>query len=95
MYTKCYDIFCVTETWLNEMIYNNELLPTDYNIYRNDRGSRGGGVLIAVSNSTPSKLVTCHTHIEMITVELEVSPKLLVYVYTYHQIVRMSINEKY
>ena len=78
MYTKSYDIFCVSETWLNETIYDNEILPSNYTIYRNDRRSRGGGVLIAVSNSIPSKIIERYTGIEMISVELELSPKLLI-----------------
>ena len=78
MYTKSYDIFCVSETWLNETIYDNETLPSNYTIYRNDRRSRGGGVLIAVSNSIPSKIIERYTGIEMISVELELSPKLLI-----------------
>ena len=78
MYTKSYDIFCVSETWLNETIYDNEILPSNYTIYRNDRRSRGGGVLIAVSNSIPSKIIKRYTGIEMISVELELSPKLLI-----------------
>ena len=78
MYTKSYDIFCVSETWLNETIYDNEILPSNYTIYRNDRRSHGGDVLIAVSNSIPSKIIERYTGIEMISFELELSPKLLI-----------------
>ena len=78
IYSKCYDLFCVTETWLHEHIHNSEILPTNYRIYRNDRGSRGGGVLIAVSNDIPSKLTSNHSSIEMITVEISLSPKLII-----------------
>ena len=44
-------VICVTETWLNNHIYNQEILPPNYNIFRRDRESRGGGVLIAVKNN--------------------------------------------
>ena len=30
-----YDIICITETWLHDQIFNNEILPTNYTIYRN------------------------------------------------------------
>ena len=42
------NIFAITETWLTNYIYNNEILPSNFAIYRNDRESRGGGVLLAV-----------------------------------------------
>ncbi len=76
VYSKAYDIVCITETWLNEMINDNEILPENYTIYRNDRGTRGGGVLIAVNSNIPSKLITRHINTEMITIELDLSPKL-------------------
>ncbi|CAB3994226.1 Hypothetical predicted protein [Paramuricea clavata] len=46
------DIFCVNETWLNEDIKNSEILHSGYDIFRNDRGSRGGGVLLAIKISS-------------------------------------------
>ena len=42
-------VICLTETWLNSDVLDLEVLPTDqFNIYRNDRNSSGGGVLVAV-----------------------------------------------
>ena len=38
----------VYETWLDINIFNSELLSDDYSIYRKDRGSRAGRVLIGV-----------------------------------------------
>ena len=35
-------------------------------------------ILIAVSNDVPSRLITCHTDIELLSVEINLSPKLLV-----------------
>ena len=43
IYASSFDIICVTETWLNSDIADNEVLPKGYNIYRRDRGHRGGG----------------------------------------------------
>jgi len=52
VYSKSYDI---TETWLSDTIYDAEILPYNYTIFRKDRPSRGGGVLLAVDNGVP-----CH-----------------------------------
>ena len=55
-----YDIIVVTETWLNESVFDSEILNSNYNIYRRDRCSthslkgEGGGVLVAVSSRLSS-----------------------------------------
>lgn len=52
-----YDMICITETWLSDNTFNNELFPDCYNVVRCDRRfdavgrSRGGGVLLALNNS--------------------------------------------
>lgn len=52
-----YDIICLTETNLNDSIYDGELFDTRYNVVRRDRHesssrkSEGGGVLIAIKKS--------------------------------------------
>ena len=45
-------------------------LPTGYNIYRQDRGSRGGGVMLAVKDSLPSKLLLSPGNLEIVTVSV-------------------------
>ena len=45
--TKC-DVVIGTETWLSSDHRNSELLLDNYDLFRKDRASRGGGVLIAV-----------------------------------------------
>ena len=42
------DTFCLTETWLDYTIENEEIQVNNYNVLRNDRNRRGGGVLIYV-----------------------------------------------
>ena len=37
------DIIVGTETWLTGDVKNSELLLDDYDVYRRDRASRGGG----------------------------------------------------
>ncbi len=75
--SKSIDILCITESWLHSQIFNNEFVPPSYTVYRRDRNRRGGGVLIIVSNQIRSKLIFTHTIVEIITIELFLSPKSL------------------
>ncbi len=74
-------IICLTETWLNPTISNQEILSEDlFTIYRKDRASRGGGVLTAIHNSIKSKIRTDlmpkdDAHNEILVVEIKF-PKL-------------------
>ena len=77
IYSKNFDLFCVTESWLHESIHDNEILPSDYTIYRNDRGERGGGVLVAIKNTVTSKLILKHNTVELLTIQVNLSPCLL------------------
>ena len=72
MYSKPYNIYCITETWLNDCFYDNEILPCEYTIYRKDRGSRGGGVLIAVNKSISSTLISSPSDLELVAINLDV-----------------------
>lgn len=45
------DIVILTETWLNESVYDSEFVPPGYSVYRKDRESRGGGVCVLFKNS--------------------------------------------
>jgi len=77
IYSHDFDFIAITETWLSDNIFDNEILPTNYTIYRNDRGSRGGGVLLAVRDNIASKVLPSPTNIEMLTVEVELSQTLI------------------
>ena len=57
----------LTETW---PIFNNEILPVDFAIYCKDRGSRGGGVMLAVRDCISSKLISSPDNLEIITVSV-------------------------
>ena len=52
------DCILGSESWLDHSIYNAEVFPINYNIYRRDRNIHGGGVFIAVSNDYISSNVT-------------------------------------
>ena len=66
------------ESWLNTTINNGEVLPANYTIYRHDRDTRGGGVLIAVLNKIPSKQIVIDCELDIILVQLEILPRILV-----------------
>lgn len=66
-----FEILCLVETWLSDSIFNNEILPKGYTLYRKDRSHRGGGVLIAVSTLIPSYLLPTPEELEVISVVLQ------------------------
>jgi hypothetical protein len=56
-----YDIICITETWLQDNVSDNELFDDRYNVYRRARNlegpfskKTGGGVMIAVTKKLVS-----------------------------------------
>ena len=58
VYSSDFDVICLTETWLSESVFDQEILPINYNIYRKDRHSRGGGVLIAIKDTFPVSVLS-------------------------------------
>lgn len=48
------DIVLGCESWLDESITNSEVFPFEYEAYRKDRNSHGGGVFILVKKTMPS-----------------------------------------
>ena len=70
MYASDCNVFCITETWLSEKIFNGEILPSCYVLFRCDRPSLGGGVLIAVHKSLSSTLILSPSDLEVVLVKL-------------------------
>lgn len=75
-----YDVIVLSETWLNNSIFDLELFDNRYIVYRRDRETtgfhsfkNGGGVLIAVAKHLKSKRL-CHleSRCEDIWIELQV-----------------------
>ncbi len=82
VYASHLNVICVTETWLSDSIFDKEIVPSHYTIYRKDRGSRGGGVLVAVDDSIPSSLNFSPPDLEVVSVQLGVThPTTLCTVY--------------
>ena len=77
VYSSPFNVFAITETWLSSNILNKEILPADYVIYRKDRQSRGGGVLLAVHNSLLSTEISSPPDLEILIVELKTTHVLL------------------
>ena len=71
------DILCLSETWLSDYIFDNEILPAGYTIYRRDRQSWGGGVLVAVRNSILSCMASTPADLELVTVEIQLRQKVI------------------
>ncbi|XP_063907420.1 uncharacterized protein LOC135125696 [Zophobas morio] len=71
-----YDVIIISETWLCSNIANEELLLSDYNVFRADRDVntsnkvRGGGVLIAVKSYIHSSLILTGNSVESIYVHI-------------------------
>ena len=56
VYRKELDILSVTETWLNNMVSDSEILPYNYTLFRRDRNdNRVGGVVLISLKSTSFK----------------------------------------
>ena len=58
IYSSDFDVICLIETWLSESVFDQEILPINCNIYRKDRHSRGGGVLIAIKDMFPVSVLS-------------------------------------
>ena len=71
IYGSPFKIIAITETWLTDYILDNEILPTGFKIFRNDRDSRGGGVLLAIHQSSSAEVLPLPPpHLEVIAVKL-------------------------
>jgi len=70
VYSKSFDVIGLTETWFSNNIFDNEILPSNYSLFRHDRQSRGGGVLIAVNNKISCQKLTSPVNLELICIRL-------------------------
>lgn len=71
-------VVAIVESWLTQGIHDNEILPNGYSIYRRDRNSRGGGILLCIHNSLPSKLIFSHCRAEFLAVEICSNPSITI-----------------
>ena len=66
------DVVLATESWLSSSHSNSELKLNDYDIFRNDRSSRGGGVFVAVKKDLCGELIESSTDVESIFVKINI-----------------------
>ena len=69
MYSSEFYIYCICETWLSDFVYDHEILPINFTIYRKDRPSRGGGIFVAVSNVFDSVHLSSPADLEIVTIQ--------------------------
>lgn len=67
------DIIFGCETWLTKSVYDNEVLPSFYKLYRNDRSDGYGGVLLGIKLELPSYLIDVQSHIETCSVSVQLA----------------------
>ena len=58
---------------MTNSIYNSEILPTNYILFRKDRPSQGGGILIAVNNKFPCHVIASPEDLEVICIKLDLN----------------------
>ena len=68
----------MTETWLSDCIFDNEILPCNYTLFRKDRPSRGGGVLIAVNNNISCQRLNSPKDLEIICIKSNLKDQITV-----------------
>ena len=71
VYSSNFDIIGVTETWLNNAISDNEILP-GFSIYHFDRCTRDGGILLAIKHLIPSLKLPSPTNcnLELVLIQI-------------------------
>ena len=72
-------LFQSLETWLSPNVFDREILPHGFSVYQKDRSSRGGWVLVAVSNHIPSKSIQVECPCELIVGNLTVNPNTFIW----------------
>ena len=73
VYASDFQIIGLSETWLSDNITDLEILPQAYSLYRKDRESRGGGVMLAISNKLSSRQTPSPQNLEVVTVSILLS----------------------
>ena len=77
IYSQSFDLFGVTKSWLTNKIFDNEILPTGYALIRKDRGSQGGGVILAINKSLSYQVLITPPSLELLCVEVNHSNSLI------------------
>ena len=68
VYSRFPDIIAVTEIWLSDKIFDNEILPHNYSIVHKDHQSRGGGVMFGIKYSKSYQVLPSPPNLELLTI---------------------------
>ena len=52
-----YDIICIVESLLSDVVANTELYIPGFIIFRKDRSRHGGGIIVFVKNTLPCSIL--------------------------------------
>ena len=78
MHSTSYTLYCVQlETWLSNSRFDNEILPSDFLLYRKDRKSREGGVIIAIKSLLSSSLIPSPEKFEVAMVRVVLNKRVI------------------
>ena len=84
VYCRAYGIVCVRKTWLNDCMFDSELLPS-YSIFCRDRiGKTGGGVFIAFTIRAKCQTNLERNNVEFVVVELFKANNQSIILYTFY-----------
>lgn len=81
-----YDAVALTETWITDSVYDSELFPEHFSIFRCRNRSdnlRGGGVLLAVKSKYSCSLINVDfkmSQIDLLAVKIQVDKISFIYV---------------
>lgn len=73
-----FDIFCISESWLNNTIDDYVLQVDEYNLIRSDREARGGGVAIYIRNALTYSSIEVDKSIEQLWISIHFNKQKLI-----------------
>ena len=79
------DVLMISETKLDASFPQNQFIINDYNHYRLDRNSKGGGILVFILEDIPSrKIINVNLTIECMFIEINLRRKKLLLCCSYN-----------
>jgi len=67
------DFITGCETWLSQSVFDSEVLPENYRIYRKDRSDGYGGILIGIKKQYQSEIIDSDNNCEVCAVKVRTS----------------------
>lgn len=80
----CFDIFALTETWLDVNSESNRFALPNYKFIRQDRLGRGGGIALYIKNSLKfSQLTLNSNNLEIMGISFQIKKRSFAFVSIY------------